>query len=120
MAPQVSPVAQIRALHDRLVRAEALVAANKVHLVVNMPDHYIVEGNTGFYVVNGSCVCDDATNRFDLTKGHCKHRLAALLYAEQQAKAETAQTSKAKANGKAKAESPKDNELESKVAELYS
>jgi hypothetical protein len=81
--PQVSPVAQIRALHERLIRAEALVAENRVHPVVNLPGHCVVQGNTGFYVVNGECHCPDATNRSNLLKGFCKHRLAALVYAEQ-------------------------------------
>ncbi len=81
--PQVSPVAQIRALHDRLIRAEVLVADNRVHPAVNMPGHYIVQGNAGFYVVNGECTCPDATNRTDLVKGYCKHLLATLVYAEQ-------------------------------------
>jgi hypothetical protein len=117
--PQVSPLAQIRALYDRLARAEALVAANKVHPVVNMPNHYIGEGNAGFYVVNGSCCCDDATNCVDLTKGHCKHRLAALLYAEQVVQAETPKASKPKAKANYNDSSPRAEELESKVAELY-
>ena len=74
--PTISPVAQIRALHDRLFKAEALVASGKVHPAVNMPGHYIVEGNAGFYVVNGTCCCDDAANRSELIKSYCKHRLA--------------------------------------------
>ena len=53
--PQVFPVAQIRALHDRQVKAEALVASGKVQEVYGMPDHYIVQGTKAFYLVNGSC-----------------------------------------------------------------
>jgi hypothetical protein len=78
-----------------------------------------VEGNAGFYVVNGSCCCNDATNRVDLTKGHCKHRLAALLYAEQVIQAETPKASKPKVKAKDNGSSPRAEELESKVAELY-
>jgi hypothetical protein len=66
-----------------------------------MPDHYVVEGNAGFYVVNASCCCNDATNRNELIKGHRKRRLAALLCAEQQAQAD-----KPKATPKATADSP--------------
>jgi hypothetical protein len=79
-----------------------------------MADHYIVEGSNARYLVNGECRCPDATNRIDLVKGFCKHRLAALVYAEQLAKA-----GKSKANGKAKAESPKDEALEAKINDLY-
>jgi hypothetical protein len=89
---QVSSITQIRALHDR----------------------YIVEGNAGFYVVNGACCCDDAINRAELLKGHCKHRLAALLSAE-----EASQESKPKATRKVTADSPRDEELEAKVNDLY-
>jgi hypothetical protein len=35
-------------------------------------------------LVNGECRCPDATNRIDLVKGFCKHRLTALLYAEEE------------------------------------
>jgi hypothetical protein len=84
--PTVSPIVQIETLYDRLSKARALVANGKVHPVVNMPSHYAVEGNVGFYIVNGSCCCNDAAKRSELIKGHCKHRLAALLYAEQPAK----------------------------------
>jgi hypothetical protein len=112
--PQVSPVDQIEALYDRLSRARTLVANNKVHPIYGMADHYIVEGSNARYLVNGECRCPDATNRIDLVKGFCKHRLAALVYAEQLAKA-----GKSKANGKAKAESPKDEALETKINDLY-
>jgi hypothetical protein len=115
-APQVSTITQIRALNDRLIKAESIVSANKVHPVINMPDHYVVEGNAGFYIVNGTCCCNDAASRNDLIKGHCKHKLAALPYAEQQKKAET---STPQAVHKPKAESPQGEELERKVSDLY-
>jgi hypothetical protein len=111
---QISRVAQIRALHDRLVRAEALVADSKVHPVYGMPGHYIVEGKEAKYLVNGSCICPDATNRPEL-KGLCKHKLAATIYAEQQALADNPQAAKATTQ----AESPKNEELERQIAELY-
>jgi predicted nucleic acid-binding Zn finger protein len=111
----VSPIAQIEALYDRLSRARTLVANNKVHPIYGMANYYVVEGSNARYLVNGSCNCPDATNRVELTKGLCKHRLAAMVYAEQQAKAETP-----KATRKAPAESPeRDEELDRKVADLY-
>jgi predicted nucleic acid-binding Zn finger protein len=82
--PQVSPIAQIRALYDRLAKAEELVAKGKVEPIYNMPRYFIVQGKDTRYLVNGSCNCPDATHRTELLKGYCKHRLAVLLYAEQQ------------------------------------
>jgi hypothetical protein len=108
--PTVSPVARIEALYDRLTRARTLVADNKVHPVYGMADHYIVEGKEAKYLVNGSCICPDATNRPEL-KGLCKHKLAATIYAEQQAKAPTVKESLAA--------SPRNEELERQIAELY-
>jgi predicted nucleic acid-binding Zn finger protein len=113
--PTVSTIAQIRAIHDRLLKAEALVADGKVHPIYGMADHYIVDGSSAKYLVNGECRCPDAANRVELTKRLCKHRLAAMLYAEHQTKAETR-----KAKPTSEAESPKsDEELERKVADLY-
>jgi hypothetical protein len=92
--PAVSPVTRIEALYDRLTRARALVADNKVHPVYGMADHYFVEGKEAKYLVNGSCICPDATNRPEL-KGLCKHRLAAVIYAEQEALASDPKVAKA-------------------------
>jgi hypothetical protein len=117
--PAISPVAQIRALHERLIRAEALVCSEKVHPVVDIPGRYIVEGRKGYYLVNSSCNCPDATNRTELLKGYCKHRLAAVIYAEQQAKAPATKESKPALSEVEGAESPKDEELERQIAELY-
>jgi hypothetical protein len=114
--PTASPIAQIEALYDRLSRARTLVAGSKFHPVVNMPDLYVVEGSAGFYIVNDTCCCNDAASRNDLIKGHCKHKLAALLYSEQQSQAEN---NTPKATRKAQADSPRDEELESKVPDLY-
>jgi predicted nucleic acid-binding Zn finger protein len=111
--PQVSTIAQIEALYDRLSRGRTLVAHNKVHPIYGMANYYVVEGSNAQYLVNGSCNCPDATNRVELTKGLCKHRLAAMVYAEQLAKAETP-TATPKT-----AESPQDEELASKIADLY-
>jgi predicted nucleic acid-binding Zn finger protein len=101
--PQVSPVAQIEALYESLSKAKILVADNKVHPIYGMINYYVVDGSNTHYLVKGSCNCPDATNRVELTKGLCKHRLAAMVYAEQQAKAET----------------PDKEELERKISELY-
>jgi hypothetical protein len=111
----VSPIAQIEALYDRLSRAKTLVANGKVHPIYGMADHYIVEGSNARYLVNSDCRCPDATNRVELTKGLCKHRLAAMVYAEQLTQVGKAETPQA--NGKA--ESPQDEELERKVNDLY-
>jgi hypothetical protein len=83
-SPQISPVAKIEALYDRLTRARTLVADNKVHPVYGMADHYFVEGNEAKYLVNGTFICPDSVNRPEL-KGLCKHKLAATIYAEQEA-----------------------------------
>lgn len=104
--PQVSAVVQIEALYDRLSKARTLVANGKVHRIYGMVNYYVVEGSNARYLVNGSCNCADATNRVELTKGLCKHRLATMVYAEQVAKAETPKASKV--------ESPPDEELRQK------
>jgi predicted nucleic acid-binding Zn finger protein len=103
----ISPIAQIEALYNRLEKAKDLFAQGKVHPVVGVADHYIVEGSQGYYLVNGSCNCPDSTNRHDLTRGYCKHRLAVEPYKE----ASLAKTS---------AVAPEhDEELARKVADLY-
>jgi hypothetical protein len=48
-----------QALSVRLDRAQGFIDQGRVHPVVNMPDHFIVEGDQAWYVVNGECVCDD-------------------------------------------------------------
>jgi hypothetical protein len=48
-------------------------------------------------LVNGECRCADAVNRVELIKGLCKHRLASMVYAEQEAKATRKAVSKATA-----------------------
>ena len=79
-----SVIQKIEALHCRLERARVIVAQDKVKPVLGMDDHYTVESSaeTGHYLVNSTCSCPDATNRTELTKGLCKHRLATLLYQE--------------------------------------
>jgi hypothetical protein len=114
---QISPIACIEALYDRLTRARTLVADNKVHPVYGMADHYFVEGKEAKYLVNGSCICPDSVNRPEL-KGLCKHKLAATIYAEQQTVADTLGV--AKAINKASSAPPEsDRSLEDKLADLY-
>jgi predicted nucleic acid-binding Zn finger protein len=81
--PQATQIARIKALRDRLNKAEELVKAGKVHPVIDMPDHWVVEGSNGHYLVNNNCSCPDFLHRTNLLEGYCKHRLAALLYAEE-------------------------------------
>ncbi|HZA24555.1 MAG TPA: hypothetical protein VFA32_18480 [Dehalococcoidia bacterium] len=115
--PQLSPVAKIRMLHDRLVKAETLVASGKVHPVYGMADHYIVEGKEAKYLVNSACICPDSVNRPEL-KGLCKHKLAVTIYAEQEAIANDLQV--AKATKKASTSPPEsDRTLEDQLADLY-
>jgi hypothetical protein len=114
--PTVSPIQQIESLYQRLAKAREIVAAGKVHPIVGMTDHYTVESSKGnFYLVNGTCSCQDAQQRIDIHHGWCKHKLAVELYKETP-KEETPKASrKASRNGS----SPKNEELEQKVADLY-
>jgi hypothetical protein len=115
--PQISPIARIEALYDRLTRARTLVADNKVHPVYGMADHYIVEGKEAKYLVNGSCICPDAVNRPEL-RGLCKHKLAATIYAEQQAIADNPKAAPTiKKTPSATPES--DRTLEDQLTDLY-
>ena len=115
-APQLSQVSKIHMLHDRLVKAEALVATGKVHPAVNMPGHYIVEGSNGFYILNGACHCEDAVNRPELK--YCKHRLSVEIFKEQQALADNPKVSKATKT--ANTTPPEtDRTLEDKLEDLY-
>ena len=112
----ISPATTVRALHQRLIKAEALVANNKVHPVFGMANHYIVEGKESQYLVNGRCICPDSANRTEL-RGWCKHKLAATIYAEQDTVANNPQAAKAT---KKTAPSPEsDRPLEDQLADLY-
>jgi hypothetical protein len=113
----LSPVAKIEALYDRLTRARTLVADNKVHPVYGKADHYFVEGKEAKYLVNGSCICPDSVNRPEL-KGLCKHKLAALIFAEQQAKAQDPKV--IKATNKTSTTPPEsDRTLEDQLEDMY-
>jgi hypothetical protein len=72
-----------QALEVQLARAQEFIDQGRVHPVANMPEHYIVEGENQWYVVNGECCCEDAQYRHPLHQGWCKHRIAAALYREQ-------------------------------------
>jgi hypothetical protein len=107
-APGISPIQQIESLYARLEKARVIAASGKVHPIVGMDEHYAVESGKGdFYLVNGTCTCVDAQQRADLHHGWCKHKLSVELYKE---------TPKASRNGS----SPKDEELEAKIADLCS
>jgi hypothetical protein len=104
-------VARIRALHERLLKAEILASVGKAHQIVDMPDHYLVEGSKGSYLVRGGkCPCPDAANRNGLTDGHCKHLLAALLYNQEVGAPKTA--AGPTPNGAS-------TDLEAKIADLF-
>ena len=52
--PGISPVQQIEALHQRLVKAHEIVANGKVYPIVGLETHFAVQASTGgFYLVPG-------------------------------------------------------------------
>ena len=98
----VSPVTQIESLYKRLEKARALVTDGRVHPVVGMDSHYVVQGNAGYYLVicgheQCNCTCLDHQQRQDVHHGWCKHRIAVAVYQESQAQAQ-APVSEAPAN----------------------
>jgi hypothetical protein len=109
---QISPIAQIEALYARLGKARELVAQGKVSPVYGIAEYYVVEGSSTKYLINGSCNCPDATNRSELIKGLCKHRLAAMVFAERQGKTESPQVVESSLRRE-------DEELAREVADLY-
>jgi hypothetical protein len=113
--PTTTPiVARIKALHDRLLKAEILVAYGKVHQVVDMEGHYLVEGIKEPYLVkDGKCSCPDAASRNGLINGHCKHVLATMLYQQELGLARPSET---KPDGPA---TDKGQDIESKISDLY-
>jgi len=122
--PQLSPVKQIESLYARLGKARSIFAAGKVHRILGLDGHYAVESSKGdgFYQVNGVCTCMDAQHRTEVHHGWCCHKLAVEIFEifkEQQALADNPKVAKATKSTAAKAESPKDPDLEAKIAELY-
>ena len=89
-------IEKIEALHQRLERAREIMAEGRVQQVLGMEEHFVIQSSTGqgYYMVNDSCTCPDAKERSELTKGLCKHRLAALLYQEAQSEAMKAEETK--------------------------
>ena len=79
----IDPNLMQQALEVRLDRAQEFIDQGRVHPVVNMDDHYIVEGESQWFVVNGACCCEDFKYRQPLHNGWCKHRLAVALYKKQ-------------------------------------
>ena len=115
--PSISPIQQIESLYARLEKARVITASGKVHPIVGMDEHYAVESSKGdLYLVNGTCTCIDAQERADIHHGWCKHKLAVELFKETPQEEKPKASKKASRNGS----SPNDEELESKVAELYS
>jgi hypothetical protein len=115
IAPTISPVQQIESFYARLEKARIITASGKVHPIVGLDEHYVVESSNGdFYLVNGTCTCVDAQQRTDLHHDWCKHKLAVELCKETH-KADTPKVTR-----KARTASPEsDAELEAKVADLY-
>jgi hypothetical protein len=114
--PSISPIRQIKFLYARLEKAREIVAAGKVHPIVGMDKHYAVESSKGdFYLVNGTCTCIDAQQRADLYHGWCKHKLAVELFKETPKEEPPKASKKASRNGS----SPRGEELEEKVNDLY-
>jgi hypothetical protein len=81
----LSPVKQIESMYARLEKARSILAAGKVHPVLGLDQHYVVQSSKGdgFYQVNGVCTCMDAQQRTDIHHGWCKHKLAVELFKEQ-------------------------------------
>ena len=79
----IDPAIMQQALEVRLNRAQEFIDQGRVHPVANMPNHYIIESDNAWYVVNGECLCEDSQYRQPLHNGWCKHRLAAALYRKQ-------------------------------------
>jgi hypothetical protein len=85
--PTISPIQQIESMYQRLEKARSIFAAVKVHRVLGLDGHYVVQSSTGdgFYQVNGTCTCQDAQHRTEIRHGWCCHKLAVELLKEQQA-----------------------------------
>jgi hypothetical protein len=120
--PTISPIQQIEALHQRLVKAREIVAAGKVHPIIGLETHYTVQASTGgFYLVNGECTCPNAQERADIHRGWCKHMLAVEIYKEspKQSPEESPKAKRAKRNQPETVDATLSEEIQNKVAELY-
>jgi hypothetical protein len=115
--PQLSPVKQIESLYARLEKARSIFAAGKVHKILGLEEHYVVESSKGdgFYQVNGICTCLDAQHRTEVHHGWCAHKLAVEIFKEQQAIADNPRVAKS-----TKVTTPEsDRTLEDQLEDLY-
>jgi hypothetical protein len=81
-----SVISKIDAVHARLERARAIVDAGLVEDLGN--GVFIVSSQRGrehYTIDEHGCNCPDVQNRYELTNGWCKHRLAVAIVKEQQA-----------------------------------
>ena len=120
--PCISPVQQIEALHQRLVKAREIVASGKVYPIVGLETHFAVQASTGgFYLVNGECTCPDAQQWTDIHRGWCKHMLAVEIYKEspKESPEESPKSKRAKRNQPETIDASTSEEIQNKVAELY-
>jgi hypothetical protein len=120
--PQLSPVKQIESLYHRLEKARTIYAAGKVHRILGLDQHYVVESSKGdgFYSINAICTCPDAQNRTELHHGWCCHKLAVEIFKEQQALADNPKVTKAtKKTASNNGSSPQERDLEDQLADLY-
>ena len=79
----VTVIDRIDAVSARLARARDIVAAGLVEDLGN--GVFIVSSQHGrdYYIVDQhGCSCPDVQNRYDLTGGWCKHRLAVAIVKE--------------------------------------
>jgi hypothetical protein len=118
----VSPVQPIESLYQRLEKAKEIVQQGKVHPIVGMDDHFIVQGNAGYYLINAICTCADAQERTDIHHGWCKHKLAVELFKEmpKEEKPKASKRAKASSNGSPHISTPEEREQhEREVADLF-
>lgn len=83
-------ISKIEALSQRLERAREIVESGLVEDIGG--GIYIVlsqRGKEHYTVDPHGCECADCFQRFDLTKGYCKHRLAVELFKEAQTESKT-------------------------------
>src|SRR5437588_6179548 len=77
---QVSVMAQAKlpeSLHGRVQRATALVLNGAVWMEEDGHTCMVQSSKSGWYPVNGHCICADASKAQD---GFCKHRLSKAIY----------------------------------------
>lgn len=82
---------QIEALAERLERAKEIVAAGVVEPIEGWDGAYVVTNGEGkkYLVSPDGCTCPDYTFRAEVTRGWCKHRIAAAIFEETARSADT-------------------------------